>query len=93
MFPNGIRSHFAAAVKQSVGGETASQNDVVEATIKRWFRSQEDIIRAERKAELLKQQMAKELREALENGTEKVQPVMELSAEQAQAVAAAVNPQ
>ena len=93
MFPSGIRSQFAAAVKQSIGRETASQNYVVEATIKRWFRSQDDMILAERMAELLKQKMAKELREALENGTESVQPVMELSTEQAQAVAAAVNPQ
>ena len=83
MFPSGIRSQFAAAVKQSIGRETASQNYVVEATIKRWFRSQDDMILAERMAELLKQKMAKELREALENGTEKVQPLMELSTEQA----------
>ena len=47
---------FAAAVKNAVGGETASQNDVMEAAIKKWFRSQEDAIKVQLKKDLMKKQ-------------------------------------
>ena len=48
--------YFTAAVKHAVGGETAGQNVLVEATIKKWFRSQEDGLKAERKRALEKAQ-------------------------------------
>ena len=55
----------AAAVKQAVGGETASQANTIEQTIKRWFRSQEDMIKAEAREKLRKKQMEKELSKQL----------------------------
>ena len=43
-----------AAVKLSVGGETSSQLQAIENTIKRWFRSQEDTLKAIAKSEAMK---------------------------------------
>ena len=47
---------FAAAVKSAVGGETATQNDVMEAAIKRWLRSKVDCMKAKQRRKQLKQQ-------------------------------------
>ena len=57
----------AAAVKSAVGGETASQHAVMEAAIKKWFRTQDDSLKAERRRELLKQQeaVAQQMKEAV----------------------------
>ena len=57
----------AAAVKSAVGGETATQNDVMEAAIKRWLRSKVDCMKAKQRRKLLKQQemVADKMKEAI----------------------------
>ena len=75
--------YFTAAVKHAVGGETAGQNVLVEATIKKWFRSQEDGLKAERKRALEKAQEERAAAAGLAP-----MPAMELSVDDAQRLGA-----
>ena len=90
---------FAAAVKLSVGGETSSQLQAIENTIKRWFRSQEDTLKAIAKSEALKklenQEMQAKLLEAAENANASNggSVLMEVSVPQALAMAAGDAPE
>ena len=72
-----------AAVKLSMGGETANQSTVIEATIKKWFCQQADAIKKKKEEE---QKKEKEKAMAQAYGDWPPLPVMELSVPEAQAL-------
>ena len=70
-----------AAVKLSMGGETANQSTVIKATLKKWFRQQADVIKKKKEEELKKEKAM-----AQASGDWPPLPVMELSVPEAQAL-------
>ena len=79
-------------MKHSLGGETASQLQAIENTIKRWFRSQADAIKAKKRAEAMKKKEAMELQKKL-NAAGGSSILMEVSIPEAEAMAAAGDTQ